>query len=54
MGSLLKRLFSDEAGQDLAEYAVALAVISAIVVAAVTLLGGRIAAVIESAAGVLP
>jgi Flp pilus assembly pilin Flp len=39
--SLFQRLWSDDSGQDIAEYAVMLAVILVIVVATVALIGGK-------------
>ena len=39
MSSLLRRLWSDEQGQDIAEYAVMLAVILVIVVGTIRLIG---------------
>ena len=41
MTNLLRRLWSDEQGQDIAEYAVMLAVILVIVVGTVRLIGGN-------------
>ncbi|MGO8796635.1 MAG: hypothetical protein ACLQLC_17570 [Candidatus Sulfotelmatobacter sp.] len=41
MTSLLHRLFSEEAGQDIAEYAVMLAVILVIVVGTIQLIGSN-------------
>lgn len=41
MASLLKQLWSDERGQDIAEYAVMLAVILVIVVGTVRLIGSN-------------
>jgi Flp pilus assembly pilin Flp len=40
MAELIKRLWSDEQGQDIAEYAVMLAVILVLVVGTVRLIGG--------------
>jgi Flp pilus assembly pilin Flp len=40
MAKLMKRLWSDERGQDIAEYAVMLAVILVLVVGTVRLIGG--------------
>jgi len=40
MAKLMKRLWSDEHGQDIAEYAVMLAVILVLVVGTVRLIGG--------------
>ena len=41
MASLLHQLWSDERGQDIAEYAVMLAVILVIVVGTIRLIGGN-------------
>jgi Flp pilus assembly pilin Flp len=41
MGSLMKKLWRDEQGQDIAEYAVMLAVILVIVVGTVRLIGAN-------------
>ena len=41
MRSLLSRLFSDDAGQDIAEYAVVLAVILVLVVGTIRLVGSN-------------
>jgi Flp pilus assembly pilin Flp len=41
MGYALKRLWSDEAGQDIAEYSVMLAVVLVIVVGTVRLIGSN-------------
>ncbi len=41
MGTVFRRLWSDEEGQDIAEYAVMLAVILVIVVGTVRLIGGN-------------
>jgi Flp pilus assembly pilin Flp len=41
MTKLLRRLWSDEQGQDIAEYAVMLAVILVIVVGTIRLIGGN-------------
>jgi Flp pilus assembly pilin Flp len=41
MFQLLRRLWSDEEGQDIAEYAVMLAVILVIVIGTVRLIGGN-------------
>jgi Flp pilus assembly pilin Flp len=40
MAKLMKRLWSDERGQDIAEYAVMLAVVLVLVVGTVRLIGG--------------
>jgi pilus assembly protein Flp/PilA len=44
-------LFKREEGQDLAEYAILLALIALIVIVAVTLLGGNISTVFNNMAG---
>ncbi len=48
----MKRLFSifrkQDEGQDLAEYALLISLIAIVVIAAVTLLGGRIQAIFEA------
>lgn len=41
MATLLQRLWSDEQGQDIAEYAVMLAVVLVIVVGTIRLIGGN-------------
>lgn len=41
MATLLRRLWSDEQGQDIAEYAVMLAVVLVIVVGTIRLIGGN-------------
>jgi pilus assembly protein Flp/PilA len=46
-------LWSDESGQDLAEYALLIALIAIVVIAAVTLLGGNINTVFTNIAGAL-
>lgn len=46
-------LRSDESGQDLAEYALLIALIAIVVIAAVTLLGGNINTVFTNIAGAL-
>lgn len=48
MTSLLQRLWKDESGQDMAEYAIMLGVIAAIVVGVVAALGNKISTVISS------
>ena len=45
---LLQRLFSDEAGQGLAEYALIIALIALVVIGALTLLGGKIKEIFEN------
>ena len=51
--NLWMALWSDESGQDLAEYALLIALIAIAVIGAVTLLGGDIASVFNSIAGAL-
>jgi pilus assembly protein Flp/PilA len=51
--NLWNALWSDESGQDLAEYALLIALIAIVVIAAVTLLGGNISAVFNNIAGAL-
>jgi pilus assembly protein Flp/PilA len=51
--NLWMALRSDESGQDLAEYALLIALIAIVVIAAVTLLGGNISAVFNNIAGAL-
>jgi pilus assembly protein Flp/PilA len=46
-------VWSDESGQDLAEYALLIALIAIVVIAAVTLLGGNISTVFNNIAGAL-
>jgi pilus assembly protein Flp/PilA len=53
MLTLWKLLYNDESGQDLAEYALLIALIAIVVIAAVTLLGGNIEAVFQDIAGAL-
>lgn len=48
MTSLLQRLWKDDSGQDMAEYAVMLGVIAAAVVAVVLLLQGKITSMINA------
>ena len=50
MANLLRRLWSDERGQDIAEYAVMLAVILVIVVGTIRLIGGNANNVFSSVA----
>jgi pilus assembly protein Flp/PilA len=50
---LLNALRVDDSGQDLAEYALLIALIAIVVIAAVTLLGGNIQAVFNDIAGQL-
>ncbi|HEY7472017.1 MAG TPA: Flp family type IVb pilin [Gemmatimonadota bacterium] len=51
--NLWNALWSDESGQDLAEYALLIALIAIVVIAAVTLLGGNISTVFNNIAGAL-
>jgi pilus assembly protein Flp/PilA len=51
--NLWMALRSDESGQDLAEYALLIALIAIVVIAAVTLLGGNISTVFNNIAGAL-
>lgn len=51
--NLWMALWSDESGQDLAEYALLIALIAIVVIAAVTLLGGNISTVFNNIAGAL-
>ena len=51
--NLWNALWSDESGQDLAEYALLIALIAIVVIAAVTLLGGNINTVFNNIAGAL-
>ena len=51
---LLKKLFSDESGQGLVEYALIIALIAVVAVAAITILGGRIANMFNTVANDLP
>jgi len=51
--NLWNALWSDESGQDLAEYALLIALIAIVVIAAVTLLGGNISTVFNTIAGAL-
>jgi pilus assembly protein Flp/PilA len=51
--NLWNALWSDESGQDLAEYALLIALIAIVVIAAVTLLGGNINTVFTNIAGAL-
>ncbi len=50
MFQLLRRLWADEVGQDIAEYAVMLAVILVIVIGAIRLIGGNANNVFSAAA----
>jgi pilus assembly protein Flp/PilA len=51
--NLWMALRSDESGQDLAEYALLIALIAIVVIGAVTLLGGNISTVFNNIAGAL-
>ena len=51
--NLWNAVWSDESGQDLAEYALLIALIAIVVIAAVTLLGGNINTVFNNIAGAL-
>lgn len=42
MTALMTRMWNDDGGQDMAEYAIMLGVIAAVTIGAVTLLGGQI------------
>jgi Flp pilus assembly pilin Flp len=53
MYTAMKRLVRDESGQDLAEYAIALAVITLAVIAAVQLVGTRVGTLWNNAATTL-
>jgi Flp pilus assembly pilin Flp len=53
MATLIHRLWSDDAGQDIAEYAVMLAVILVLVVGTVRLIGSNANNVFSSAASTL-
>lgn len=51
MTALMKRFWSDDSGQDMAEYAIMLGVIAAVVLTAITLLGTNISTQITTIAG---
>lgn len=53
MLTLWNALWNDESGQDLAEYALLIALIAIVVIAAVTLLGGNIQTVFTNIANAL-
>jgi len=53
MKALLTRLWRNEEGQDLAEYALLIALIALVVIVAVTLLGTRIQTVFNNIAAAL-
>jgi len=48
--TLLQRVFDDEEGQGLTEYALILALIAIIAIAALTLLGGKVSNVLSTVA----
>jgi pilus assembly protein Flp/PilA len=50
---LLARVMDEEEGQGLTEYALILALIAVVAIAALTLLGGKVTAVLSSAANSL-
>lgn len=49
----LYALFSKEEGQDLAEYGLVIALIAVVAIAALTLMGGNISAILASIAGAI-
>ena len=53
MKNLLARLWSDQSGQDLAEYALLIALIALVVIGAVTLLGINIQTIFNNIANAL-
>ena len=53
MLTLWNLIWNDESGQDLAEYALLIALIAIVVIAAVTLLGGNIQTVFQNIADAL-
>ncbi|HVA63427.1 MAG TPA: hypothetical protein VNF74_06865 [Terriglobales bacterium] len=53
MTALITRLWKDDSGQDMAEYAIMLGVIAAVVLTAITLLGTNITAEITKIAGMI-
>ncbi|HVA64053.1 MAG TPA: hypothetical protein VNF74_10045 [Terriglobales bacterium] len=53
MTALITRLWKDDSGQDMAEYAIMLGVIAAVVLTAITLLGTNITAEINKIAGMI-
>ena len=53
MLAFLKALWRDDSGQDLAEYALLIALIALVAIVAVTLLGNNIAAIFNDIAGAL-
>jgi len=50
----LKKFVQNDSGQSLAEYSLILALITVVVIAAVTALGGKISGVFQAIADVLP
>ena len=54
MLTFLKLLWRDDSGQDLAEYALLLALIALVAIAAITLVGTDVKAVFEAIAAELP
>jgi len=50
---LLARVFNDEDGQGLTEYALILALIAVVAIAALTLLGGKVTSVLSTVANSL-
>jgi pilus assembly protein Flp/PilA len=53
MRNLIEKLMKDESGQDMAEYAIALAVVGVAVAAAFTTLSGNISTALGKANGIL-
>ncbi|MGH9485675.1 MAG: Flp family type IVb pilin, partial [Terriglobales bacterium] len=51
MTALMSRMWNDDGGQDMAEYAIMLGVIAAVVIGAITLLGTNISTEIKNIAG---
>lgn len=51
MTALMSRMWNDDGGQDMAEYAIMLGVIAAVVIGAITLLGTNISTEISNIAG---
>ncbi len=51
---VLKKLWKDESGQGLVEYALIIALIAVVAVAAITLLGNRISTLFNNTANNLP
>lgn len=54
MVDLLKAFWTDESGQDAAEYAILIALIALVIIVAVTTLGTNIKTTFENIAGKLP